>query len=358
MKPLDGIRVLSLATQYPGPFATMLLADLGADVVIVERPGFGDPGRRNPDLFATLNRGKRSLALDLKTEKDKNALLRLADKADVFIEGFRPGVAARLGFGYDVLSARNPRLVYASISGFGQTGPYRDRPAHDLSLQALVGLLHGHEATAARGPYMAWADLSSGTFGALGILAGLFQRRVTGKGTEIDVAMSDTLAVWALGLLGPLMNGAPPMKLEFPGYGCYKCADGKWLALSITFEDHLWKPLAETVGIGQYGDLNIWQRGEQFEAIEAALKKAIAAQPYDVWAKKFTEKNIAWAPVWGPEQATKDPHFLARGLFVERNDAGKPRWYVAQPLKFDGETLGPTGPSPELGDTDPDSIWT
>lgn len=357
MKPLDGVRVLSLATQYPGPFATMLLSDLGADVVLVERPGMGDPSRRNPGVFATFNRGKRSLALDLKTEKDNAALLRLADKADVFIEGFRPGVAARLGFGYEALSKRNPRLVYASISGFGQTGPYRDRPAHDLSLQALVGLLYGREQHANEGPYMAWADLASGTFGAFGIVSALLQRSVTGKGCEVDVAMSDTLAVWMAAWLGPLLNGEAPLALRYPAFGCYQCADGKWLSLSITFEDHLWRPLAETVGIPQYADLNIWQRGDRMDEIDPALQQAIKAKPFDYWAKDFTEKNIAWAPVLSPEEATRDPHFRARGLFVERRDGGTSRWYVAQPLKFDGETLGPTGPSPALGDTDPDSVW-
>jgi len=358
MRPLDGIRILSLATQYPGPYATMLLADLGADVVIVERPGFGDPSRRNPGVFATFNRGKRSVALDLKTEKDKAALLKLVDKADVFIEGFRPGVAARLGFGWDDLAKRNPRLVYCSISGFGQTGPYRDRPAHDLSLQALVGLLHGREQGATEGPYMAWSDLSSAMFGALGVIAALFRRSVTGKGGEVDVAMSDTLAVWLAAWLGPLLNGEAPLALVYPGFGCYQCADGKWLSLSITFEDHLWAPLAELTGLDQYAGLDIWQRGERYGEIDPALHKAIAAKPFDYWETLFTEKNIAWAPVLSPEEATHDPHLLARGLFVERKDGGKPRRYVAQPLKFDGETLGPTGPSPDLGSTDPDSIWT
>ena len=357
MRPLDGIRVLSLATQYPGPFATMLLADLGADVVIVERPGTGDPGRRSAAFFATLNRGKRSLALDLKTEKYKAALLKLVDKADVFIEGFRPGVAKRLGFGYEDLSKRNPRLVYASISGFGQTGPYRDRPAHDLSLQALVGLLHGHEEGAARGPYMAWADLSSGTFAALGILAGLMQRTITGRGTEVDVSMSDTLAVWLAGWYGPLMDGEQPLMLEYPGFGCYQCADSKWLSLSITFEDHLWRPLAETVGLDDFAGFDIGQRGARFGEIEPALKKAIAGKPFAHWETEFNKKNIAWAPVLSPEEATRDPHLRARGLFVERKDGGKPQWYVAQPLKFDGETPGPSGPSPELGNADPETVW-
>jgi crotonobetainyl-CoA:carnitine CoA-transferase CaiB-like acyl-CoA transferase len=358
MRPLDGIRVLSLATQYPGPFATMLLADLGADVVIVERPGTGDPGRRNATFFATLNRGKRSLALDLKTEKDKTALLKLVDRADVFIEGFRPGVAARLGFGYEELSKRNPRLVYASISAFGQTGPYRNRPAHDLSLQALVGLLHGREEGATRGPFMAWSDLASGTFAALGIASALVRRTASGKGSMVDVAMSDTLAVWLAGWYGPVLHGEKPFTLEYPGFGCYRCADGKWLSLSITFEDHLWRPLAEAVGIEEFAGLDIWQRGERYSEIEALLKNGIAARPFDYWAKDFTDKNIAWAPVLSPEEATRDPHLRARGMFVERKDGKLPHWYVVQPVIFDGETPPVAGPSPELGDTDPDSVWS
>jgi crotonobetainyl-CoA:carnitine CoA-transferase CaiB-like acyl-CoA transferase len=205
---------------------------------------------------------------------------------------------------------------------------------------------------------MAWSDLSSGMFGALGVIAGLVQRGATGHGTEVDVAMSDTLAVLALAWLGPLLNGAAPMKLEFPGYGCYECADGKWLCLSVTFEDHFWKPLAELTGLGAYAGLNIWQRGEKFPEIDAELKKAMLTKPSDVWSALFDEKDIPWAPVLTPEQAIHDPHFRARELFVEREDGGKSRWYVAQPLKFDGQTLGPTGPSPELGDTDPESIWT
>ena len=358
MRPLDGIKILSLATQYPGPFATMLLADLGADVVIVERPGFGDPSRRNPDVFATFNRGKRSLALDLKTEKDKAALLRLVDKADVFIEGFRPGVAERLGFGYEDLSARNAGLVYVSISGFGQTGPYRDRPAHDLSLQALVGLLHGRERGASDDPYAAWSDLSSAMFAALGVVSALHQRSVTGKGCVIDVAMSDTLASWMSAWLGPVLNGAPPLSLHYPGFGCYQCSDGKWVCLSITFEDRLWRPLAELTGLDEFAGLDIRQRGERVSEIEPRLKKSILSNPFEHWAKLFTEHNIAWTPVLSPEEATQDPHFHARGLFTERKDGGESRRYVAQPLKFDGQTLGPTGPSPALGESDPDDIWT
>ena len=137
--PLAGLRVLSLAEQYPGPYATLLLADLGADVVLVERPNGGDPARQFPGFFAALNRNKRSLALDLKDARGKAVLWRLLASADVLLEGFRPGTMERLGFGQRAVRARNPRLVYASVSGFGQDGPYRDRPAHDVSTRRSRG---------------------------------------------------------------------------------------------------------------------------------------------------------------------------------------------------------------------------
>src|SRR5918911_346320 len=129
--PLAGIKILSLAEQYPGPYATLILSDLGADVILVERPSGGDPARQFLAFFESLNRNKRSVALDLKSEAGRSALFRLIQSADVFLEGFRPGTMERMGFGYEAVSAANQRIVYASISGFGQDGPYRDRPAHD-----------------------------------------------------------------------------------------------------------------------------------------------------------------------------------------------------------------------------------
>ena len=140
-RPLAGMRVVSMAEQYPGPYATMIMSDLGAEVVIVERPGTGDPARQFPPFFAALNRGKRSVAIDMKTSEGVAALRRLVANADIFLEGFRPGTADRLGIGWEELRAVNDALVYVSISGFGQDGPYRLRPAHDLSYQAAAGLL-------------------------------------------------------------------------------------------------------------------------------------------------------------------------------------------------------------------------
>src|SRR5690606_6785721 len=168
---LDGFRIVCLAEQYPGPYATLLLADLGADVIVVERPS-ADPSRVFPEFYESLIRGTRAIALDMKTECGRRALERLAPDSEMPPEGVRPGTMQRLGLGYDALAKINPRLVYVSISGFGQDGPYRDRAAHDVSYQALAGMLHeripGCDTSAVS--ELAIGDLSSGMFGVVGVL--------------------------------------------------------------------------------------------------------------------------------------------------------------------------------------------
>ncbi|MGD9890407.1 MAG: CaiB/BaiF CoA transferase family protein, partial [Dehalococcoidia bacterium] len=201
MSPLDGITVVSMAEQYPGPYCTMLLADMGADVILVERPGRGDPARGPTgmsDHFAALSRNKRSIAVDAKREAGREIIVRLARDADVLVEGFRPGVMDRLGLGYAALGEVNPRLIYCSITGYGQDGPYRSRPGHDLSYQALAGLLSSLIPAGQfdRRPGVAIGDLSSAMFAAQGILAALIARAQTGRGQSIDVSMTDGLVSW------------------------------------------------------------------------------------------------------------------------------------------------------------------
>ncbi|HEY1973596.1 MAG TPA: CaiB/BaiF CoA-transferase family protein, partial [Pseudonocardia sp.] len=192
-RPLAGYRVLSLAEQYPGPFATLLLSDLGADVVQLERPDGGDPARRYPAFHAALNRGKRSIALDLKQAEGLATARALIAHVDVLLEGFRPGVMHRLGLGPATLTATNPGLVYVSGSGFGQSGPYRDRPAHDLSYQAMTGLLDPVTAPDQL-PILSLADLAAGLFAAIAALTGLAGRAGNGgRGGVYDVSMFDTL---------------------------------------------------------------------------------------------------------------------------------------------------------------------
>ena len=348
MLQLEGIRIVSLAEQYPGPYATLLLADLGADVILVERPGVGDPARQFPAFHAALNRNKRSVALDLKADGDKDRFRDLVVSADVLLEGFRPGTMGRLGLGYEAMASINPGLVYASISGFGQTGPYRNRPAHDLSYQALAGFLHGQAATRSTQlpSDIAVGDLSSGMFAAL------LARTRTGKGTYIDVSMTDGLVSWMSVMVGPAMNEEPLADIAAePAYGLFECKDGKLLSLSIAHEDWFWKPLCTLIGMDDVADLKRAQRTQREIELVARIGKAIAAAPRGKWAEKLDAAGIPWGPVNTIEEVASDPHFIERGLFRNVTEAGgRHRRYVAQPLIFDGHHPGPARGVPALGE--------
>jgi crotonobetainyl-CoA:carnitine CoA-transferase CaiB-like acyl-CoA transferase len=354
MLQLEGIRIVSLAEQYPGPYATLLLADLGADVILVERPGVGDPARQFPAFHAALNRNKRSVALNLKADSDKDRFRDLVASADVLLEGFRPGTMGRLGLGYEAMASINPGLVYASISGFGQTGPYRNRPAHDLSYQALAGFLHGQVATRSTQlpSDIAVGDLSSGMFAALGILAALLARARTGRGAYIDVSMTDGLVSWMSVMVGPAMNREPLADIAAePAYGLFECKDGKLLSLSIAHEDWFWKPLCMLIGMDDVADLKRAQRTQREVELVARIGKAIAAAPRPKWAEQLDAAGIPWGPVNAIEEVASDPHFVERGLFRNVTEAGgRHRRYVAQPLIFDGHRPGPTRGVPTLGE--------
>jgi crotonobetainyl-CoA:carnitine CoA-transferase CaiB-like acyl-CoA transferase len=351
---LQGIRIISLAEQYPGPYATLLLADFGADVILVERPGSGDPARQFPSFHAALNRNKRSVAIDLKTDAGKRDLRDLVGQADVMLEGFRPGTMERLGFGYNAMSALNPGLIYVSISGFGQTGPYRDRPAHDLSYQAIAGFLYqqAENRTTDTPSDIAIGDLSSGMFAALGTLAALHERSRTGKGKYIDVSMTDGLVSWMSVMVGPAMNGEPLADIGAePAYGLFECGDGKILSLSIAHEDWFWKPLCKLLKIDDVAELNRAQRTSRQSELRARIAGVLLQSPREAWAARFDEGGIPWGPANTISEVTEDPHFSARGLFRELADSkGRKHRYVAQPLIFDGEHSGPSRVAPGLGE--------
>ena len=350
--PLEGVRVLTLAEQYPGPFATLVAADLGAEVIIVER-GAGDPARQFPGFHASLNRNKKSVVLDLKSEQGKDALRRLIRDADVLMEGFRPGTMARLGFDYSSVAAINPRIVYLSISGFGQTGPYRDRPAHDLSYQALAGLLFrqadsGHIEAA---PEMAIGDLSSAMFTLVAMLSALLQRGRTGKGTYIDVSMTDCLVSWMTTLLAPRMNGVDSVSVnDEPAYGTFKCGDGKLLTLSIAHEDWFWEPLCALLDMDEAASLKRPQRIAERDRLRERIAACLARQPRQAWGVQFDQAGIPWGPVNSLDEVLSDPHFRQRGLFRQVAGAGGgASWHVAQPLVFGGDHPGPRSDVAALG---------
>ena len=238
---LDGLRVLDLTMWRPGPYATQLLGRLGADVVKVEPPG-GEPMRVFRDHFDVLNRHKRSVELDLKTDAGLARCLELAKDAEVFVEGFRPGVADRLGVGYARLREAAPALVYCSISGYGAEGPLVDVPGHDVNYRAYAGALA--QDTTAAGAELAVADMAAATMAAFAITAAVLKARQTGAGERIDLAMADVLADWVE--TSPNMTDADA---PVPGYGIYPTKDGRTIALGVVSEQALWAATCRALGL-------------------------------------------------------------------------------------------------------------
>src|SRR5215470_1733185 len=271
-KPLAGIRVLDLTRLLPGAMATLHLADLGADVIKVEDTGVGDYSRSMgrvrkgmSDSFRLLNRNKRAMRLDLKQPRGREAFLRLAQRADVVVEGFRPGVVAKLGVGYDAVSAVNPRIVYCSISGYGQDGPYTQSAGHDINYVGYAGI--GDQIGTREGPVVPnfqIADLVGGALvPAMGILAALVDAKASGKGRYVDVAMTDAaLAHAVFPLLGFLERGKAPARgtgmLDggLPCYNVYRTKDGQFMAVGA-LESKFWVSLCGILGCPDLGEKHI-----------------------------------------------------------------------------------------------------
>lgn len=352
--PLVGLQVLSLAEQYPGPFATLLLADLGADVVLVERPDGGDPSRQFGSFFSSLNRSKRSVALNLKDPAGKQALLDLCRDADVLLEGFRPGVMARLGLDHNAVAVEAPQLIYLSLSGFGQDGPQHLRPAHDISYQAVAGLLADWTGEAPGGsPSPHLGDLTSGMFAVIGILAALHRRSNTGLGGYLDLSMTDGLVSLLTAHLVPVVNdlGPPTFPIE-PGYGVFRTADGARLALSVAHEDRFWAGLCQALDLQELMALRSPQRIEERDRLAKTLGARITEFARHDLEQRLDQHDVPYAWVNELHEVPEDPQIAARGLFVELPaENGEPEIrYVRQPLRFDGASPGPQHHAPRLGE--------
>lgn len=328
--PLDGLLVLDFSTLLPGPMATLMLAEAGADVVKIERPGTGDEMRTytpkwGPDSvnFALLNRGKKSVALDLKNEMDRARLMPLVARADIIVEQFRPGVMDRLGLGYAAVSAINPRIVYCSITGYGQTGPKRDAAGHDINYIGDAGLLALSLGTPGQPvvPPALIADIAGGTYPALiNILLALRERDRTGRGTHLDVAMSEgvfAFLYWALGegertgrwpgSGNALVTGGTPR------YRLYPCADDRFVAAG-PIEQKFW--LAFTSAIGLEPDLVDDSRDPA--ATTARIAAIIRSEPSAHWRPLLADADCCCTIVATLQEALADPHFRARALFEAR----------------------------------------
>jgi crotonobetainyl-CoA:carnitine CoA-transferase CaiB-like acyl-CoA transferase len=329
--PLTGIRVVDLSRYAPGPYCTMLLGDLGAEVILVEEPP--NVGRRvdreiggndRYKAFLPMGRNKRSVALDLKNERMREAFFRLVDGADVVVEGFRPGVARRLGVDWEAVHKRNPRTIYCSVSGYGQTGPYADMPGHDLNYISLAGTLGmiGWPGQPPTIPLNVFADFAGGgLYAAFAVLAAVISRQRTGRGQYIDMAMSDgAMSLACLAACDYFASGDPPRPGKYflngslPCYNVYQTADGRWLSVAC-MEPWFWKNLCERLGCEEYVAEQF--NPEKHDEIFAFLRARFQEKTRDEWFAELKDREICATPVYDIEEALVDPHARARGMVVE-----------------------------------------
>ena len=356
---LAGITVLDFTRLLPGPFCTQLLCNLGAEVIKIEDPKLGDYMRSVPPIvhdvsypFLMVNRGKRSLSVDLKTPEGQEIVHKLARGSDVVVEQFRPGVMARLRVAYDDLAMMNPRLVYCSFSGYGQTGPYKDLPGHDINFQALAGILGvttGREDKAPAIPGVPIADLASGFNAALAILAALRVRDRTGRGEFIDVSIYDTaVALMVLGLARFLATGEEPVAGEtlltgsFPFYSLYETKDGRWLSVA-TVEPKFWSRMCELIGAPDLAEKQFKDGAERFQVAQALADK-FRGRTLAEWEAMLAKENLPITGVKRVSEVVRDPHVKARGLLPVVDVSGLWKLQViAHPAKHATlETRNPT----------------
>jgi formyl-CoA transferase len=365
---LLGIRVLDLSRVLAGPYCTMLLADMGAEIIKLEIPGRGDDSRQFPPFkdgeslyYVNLNRGKRSITLNLKQPEGKRLFLDLVKKCDVLLENFRPGTMERLGLGYETLRDENPRLVYAAISGFGQTGPYRDRPGYDIIGQAMGGLMSitGWPESPPTRAGTAIGDILSALFCCVGILAALQVRERTGRGQMVDVALVDSVFASLENIPQKFfIDGDVPTRngnryeFIYP-YDSFKAEDG-WVIIAIA-NDAIWSRFVEASGIEGLG----WderfssnpQRVDNHGALKSIIERWTSERKVDDIVTFLTEHRIPACPIYDIRAASEDPHIAgARGMIVEMEHPriGETR-LLGNPIKMSETRPSPRGPAPSLG---------
>lgn len=357
--PLAGYKVLEIAGIGPGPFCAMMLADMGAEVIRVDRktPGFLGGGG------TIVDRGRRSIAMDLKHPDAIGVVLDLVVQCDALIEGFRPGVMERLGLGPDTCLARNPRLVYGRMTGWGQNGPLASAAGHDLNYISISGALHamGHADRPPAPPLHLVGDIGGGGMMlAFGIVCALLESRQSGKGQVIDAAICDGAAVLATGYHGMLASGrwvnqrqANMLDGGAHFYGCYTCADGKYISIG-SIEPAFYEQLLALCGLDAPEFRQQWERSK-WPALRARLEEVFASRTRDEWCALLEGTDVCFAPVLDFEEARTHPHNLARNTFIETSGvthpAPAPRFSrtpasagpIGKPGANTGEILGELG---------------
>ena len=345
---LEGIKVIDLSAFLPGPHLTMMMADHGAEVIRIEPPT-GEPNRQiglkqagTTVYFRNTHRGKRSLQLDLKQPAAREILFRLAERSDVIVESFRPGVVDRLGIGYEAVRTRAPQIVWCSISAYGQDGPSRDRPTHDLGIQAELGLVAASLGTDGKPamPSVPAADMSASLMALNGILMALLRRKDTGRGDFIDIAMSDSLLAWMANVMGPVFAEdrmpVPQHERTWGGhamYNIYETADGRHLVLGgseAKFTENLLTALGrpDLIALCRQGP------GPIEDPVRAFFRETFRQKTLAEWKDWFAGRDVCFSPVNDLVEAVNDPHVLHRQMVV-RDPQGLQ--HLGIPIKFRDE---------------------
>lgn len=373
--PLAGIRILDLSRVLAGPYCTTLLWELGAEVLKIEQPGHGDDTRAFPPFqngesvyFASINRGKRSLALDLKNAGDREIFEELMERSDVLVENFRPGAMKKLGYDYQSIKDRYPGLIYASISGFGHTGPYSEFPAYDLIVQALGGMIsiNGPEGGPGVRLGISLGDLAAGTFAALAISSVLYERRASGKGRFIDIAMLDVQTMllesamvrqFATGETQQPTGSRHPVITPFD---VFAAKDGP-VAIGCA-NDALFRELCDAINRPAFkSDIrysNLYSRFANHETLKRDLEEALRSKTVAEWVSLLRARGLPVAPIHTMADVVKDPQLTARGMFVEVNDRemGKLKM-TGSAFQISGYEQSPTRPpAPNLDEARADLL--
>ena len=367
--PLEGARVLDVTTSIAGPFCAEILAGLGADVVKVERPDTGDDGRAwgppfwngESAMFLAVNAGKRSLAVSLRDERGRDAVLRLADRADVFLQSLRPGLAERLGLGPDVLRERNPRLVHCSVGAYGRYGPLAGEAGYDALMQAAGGLISmtGEPGTSGARIGTSFVDLTTGVWAALGVLAALLERERTGAGSVVDGSLYET-AVAAIGyhLVGYLADGTvpTPQGTVFPmvaPYQVFSTSNGELMVAAGN--DRIFRALAEALGAPELADDPRFRtnpdRVRNREELTALVAARLGERTTEEWTRRLRDAGVPAAPVADVAEVASSPQTEALGLLQTLEHPAIPELRLtALPLSLDGTRIRHRRPPPRLGE--------